>query len=100
MEDLREINERLARLERIAEGKPKVLTVQEAAAMLHLSVSRVYHLARLRRLPFYRSQGRRIWFAVEELEAWQKAKRIPTDEDVMREAAQYRPQRTGRAKRP
>lgn len=81
------IEERLERMERLLViGTKNVLNTTEAALMLGVSESRVRHLCCERRLPFYK-QGGKTYFKKQEIEDWQLAERVPTDEEISSMAA-------------
>lgn len=82
-----ELNERLARIEQLLTISAKeVFDINEAALFLGLSKSRVYHLTSQREIPHYK-QGKSVYFKKAELEGWMTAQRIPTDAEVVSQAA-------------
>lgn len=67
------IDQRLERIEKListlTEGKD-FLTIQEAALYLDYSVAYIYKLTHLGTLPFYRPNGKKIFFKRTELNEW------------------------------
>lgn len=88
--EFKELKKLLERIEnRLNLGAKKMLTVNEAAAMLQISPDRVYHYVSAREIPHYRNKCRRIWFDKEELEQWMRAERVTPDYELMDKAAEY-----------
>ncbi|EEX52042.1 DNA binding domain, excisionase family [Prevotella sp. oral taxon 472 str. F0295] len=77
-----EVNERLARIERlITIGSKNVFTTDEVALLLGISASRVRHLVCDREIPHYR-RGNKVYFKKSEIEDWQLSQRVPTNEEI------------------
>ena len=74
MEDKTEVKEQLDRIEHLLEEqsilKKKVLNLKEAASFLGLSVGHMYQLTSTNKIPYYRPNGKIIYFKREELEDW------------------------------
>jgi excisionase family DNA binding protein len=67
------IDQRLERIEKlIASFAPAkdFLTIEEAALYLDYSVAYIYKLTHLGTLPFYRPNGKKIFFKRTELNEW------------------------------
>ncbi|MBR4499832.1 MAG: helix-turn-helix domain-containing protein [Paludibacteraceae bacterium] len=80
------VEERLERIERLVLiGAKSVLDTEEVALMLGISVSRVRHLTSARDIPHYK-QGKSVFFKKEEIERWQLAQRIPTNDEIRSQA--------------
>ena len=56
-------------------GQPRLLTVDEVAALLRVSKTSVYRLVEHRVLPFYRLPGS-LRFAEEDVQAYLAARRV------------------------
>lgn len=77
----------------VSQGNPfsqkKILNTVEAAQLLDMSPSSLYKLTSQKRIPFYRPNGKRIYFLREEVEAWLLSKRIQTDAEMDVLASNY-----------
>lgn len=83
------VEERLERIERLMLISTKsVLDTSEVALMLNISESRVRHLVSERNIPHYK-QGRITYFKKSEIEEWQLRYRIPTNDEVRKQAVTY-----------
>ncbi len=84
-----EMNERLARIERlITIGSKNVFTTDEVALLLGISTSRVRHLVCDREIPHYR-RGNKVYFKKSEIEDWQLSQRVPTNEEINNKATTH-----------
>src|SRR5580693_4593443 len=63
----------------------ELLTIQEAAYLLHLSVPTVYGLVHRKEVPVCK-QGKRLYFPKQELIAWIKSGRKQTIKELTAEA--------------
>ena len=54
-----------------------VLTLEDAALLTGLSKSHLYRLTFTHQIPFYKPNGKQIYFDRIELEAWMKQNRLP-----------------------
>jgi len=75
-------------LERSNDNLPisdKLLTIQEAAELLHLSVPTIYGLVHRLEIPVSK-KGKRLYFSKEELTKWVKAGRRKTIDEITSEA--------------
>ncbi len=83
------VEERLERIERLVLiGSKSVLDTEEVALMLGISASRVRHLTAAREIPHYK-QGKSVYFSKEEVERWQLAQRIPTNDEIRSRAVTH-----------
>ena len=57
------------------------LTVKEAAKELRLSVSTVYKMVLKKEIPFYKPNGKILYFKREELMDWVEQSKVPSHED-------------------
>ena len=84
-----EMNERLARIERlITIGSKNVFTTDEVALLLGISTSRVRHLVCDREIPHYR-RGNKVYFKKSEIEDWQLSQRVPSYEEINNKATTH-----------
>lgn len=74
------LTEMLERLISSADTKPlpKIMTVEDVAAMLCKSVSTIYAMTSSHRIP-YRKQGNKLYFLRPEINAWLFASIVPKD---------------------
>lgn len=78
----------LDRIERYALLAAKnVLTVEEAAIFLGFSESYVYKLTCTQQIPYYKPNGKMVYFRKGELEEWMTQNRVATESEVQAEAA-------------
>lgn len=66
----------------------KLLTVQEAAKFLSLSVPTIYGLVHHAEIPVNK-RGKRLYFSKQELTAWIKAGRKKTNDEISKEVENY-----------
>ena len=68
------INERLQRIEALVSSllveQKQVLNIQEASEYLGISTSHLYKHTSNNNIPFFRPQGKRIYFKRSELDEW------------------------------
>lgn len=69
------------------------ITFPEACERLGLSAHYVYKLVQTRRIPCYRPNGKKLFFNVEELDAWIAAGRVATSEELSELASRHDSQR-------
>lgn len=67
----------------------KVLTTEEAARYLGVSISYLYKLTMLKKIPHSKPLGKKCYFDREELEQWLLANRIATNEEIEQQAQAY-----------
>lgn len=91
-----QIYDKLEKIERILESQHKVaridsdklLTIREAAEVIHLSVPTIYGLVQRQEIPVCK-KGKRLYFTQEELTQWIKTGRKKTVAEIQSEADQY-----------
>ena len=72
----KEILERLTRIENLLQqAQPPPLTVEEAAAFLHLSRQTIYRLTSKSLIPHYK-RGKRCYFSRSDLSEWVQRNRV------------------------
>jgi excisionase family DNA binding protein len=83
------IAEQLSHIEQLLIISSKaVLNTREVAIMLGVTEDRVRHLVSARDIPHYR-QKNRVYFKKSEIENWQLARRVPTNDEIQSRAATY-----------
>ena len=89
--DMAQMAEATAR--RVAElnviASKEVLTSEETARYLGVSLSYLYKLTMTRAIPFYKPSGKLCYFNREEIEKWLQRNRVATDEELTRQANDY-----------
>lgn len=66
-----------------------VLTLDDAALLTGLSRSHIYKLTSTHQIPYYKPNGKQIYFDRSELEAWMKQNRIGTITEAQQGAVAY-----------
>lgn len=64
------------------QGQKEVISAEECAELLGVSVSYVYRLTSEKRLPYYKPQGKKIYFKRDELLDWLLSHRISPDAEL------------------
>ena len=67
----------------------EVLTSEEAARYMGISMSCLYKLTMRRAIPHYKPRGKMCYFNRHELEAWLQSNRVSTEEELDRRANAY-----------
>ncbi len=85
-----EILEKLTTIENLLKGQTeKPLTLNEAAQYLDISKSYIYKLTCSNKIPHYKPQGKRLYFAKSELDTWLFRNPVKTEAKVEQEADDY-----------
>lgn len=66
-----------------------VLTIEDAALLTGLSRSHIYKLTSTKQIPYYKPNGKQIYFDRAELEAWMKQNRVGTIAEAQQKAVAY-----------
>ena len=66
-----------------------ILTLEEASQYTGLSKSHMYRHTSAGNIPFYKPEGRKIYFKKSELEEWMLRNRQSSNEEIRRKAAKY-----------
>lgn len=66
-----------------------VLTLEDVALLTGLSKSHLYKLTCTHQIPFYRPNGKQIYFDRGEVENWMKQNRVSTQQEIEQRAASY-----------
>lgn len=69
-------------------AEDKLLTIREAAEIIHLSVPTIYGLVQRQAIPVSK-KGKRLYFTQQELNAWIKSGRKKTVAELNAEASNY-----------
>jgi excisionase family DNA binding protein len=83
------IEARVFELEQMVFLTKNVLSFDEASKFLNLSKSYLYKLTSDKLIPHYKPQGKMLYFAKEELEAWLRQNPVKTQMQIAQEAQQY-----------
>ncbi|MBQ8070209.1 MAG: helix-turn-helix domain-containing protein [Bacteroidales bacterium] len=62
--------------------KKDLLTTEETAKYLGISLSKLYKMTCNNEIPFYKPNGRYNYFALEEVKAWAMRNRVPTNDEI------------------
>lgn len=66
-----------------------VLTLEDVALLTGLSKSYLYKLTCSKQIPYYRPNGKQIYFDRGEVEAWMKQNRVNTNQEAEQLATAY-----------
>lgn len=75
--------------ERAAYTSKEVLTSEEAAKYMGISMSYLYKLTMRQQIPFYKPMGKMCYFNRHELEEWLQSNRMSSSDEINRKAQQY-----------
>ncbi|MBB4035471.1 excisionase family DNA binding protein [Dysgonomonas hofstadii] len=81
-----ELEKRLERIENLLLGQKNVFTFIECCQYTGLSTSYMYKLTCLNKIPYYKPQGKNIYFSKEEIDKWLLKNPIKTVEQIEEEA--------------
>jgi excisionase family DNA binding protein len=84
-----EDRQRLMRIERLLMGQKAVLNLDEASELIGMSRTYIYKLTSSGKIPFFKPNGKQIYFDRLELESWLKRNRSKTDIEAEEEALRY-----------
>ena len=91
-----QILQSLNRIERYSIiGAKRMLNIDELAFMTGLTKSWIYRATCERTIPFYKPNGKQIFFDRVEIDAWLKQNRIATFDEINLEAEKYMVANTG-----
>ena len=66
-----------------------VLTIDDVALLTGMSKSHIYKLTCSKQIPFYRPNGKLVYFDRQELEGWLKQNRVNTTAEAEQAAITY-----------
>ncbi len=75
--------------EPVAEERPQMLTIEEAAKYLSLSKHTIYKMTAEHQIRFYKPSGKRIYFDVADLTEWMKSRMVKSNAETDMEATSY-----------
>lgn len=81
-------NNRIKTLEHLLFDAKDVLTLEEAALFMGISKSSLYKMTHKHELPFYRPNGKLIYFEKSELVKWMLQNRSMTEDEIKEAARQ------------
>lgn len=67
----------------------EILTADEACALLGITKGYLYKLTHRHEIPFYRPNGKLIYFERKDLMAWMRRNRVATAEEAKAAALNY-----------
>lgn len=70
-------------------GSKSVLNVDDVSILTGLSKSRIYHLTSGREIPYYKPDGRGIYFRKSEIEDWLLQNRQQTNSEILADAQTF-----------
>lgn len=71
-----------------------MLTLDEACILTGLSKGRLYALTSAHKIPYYKPNGKNLYFAKKELNDWLRRNKVATAEEQAADAAAYDLNRT------
>jgi len=87
---VQEVLNRLATIEAYSLLAAKtVLTLSDVALLTGLSKSHLYKMTCQKQIPYYRPNGKQIYFDRGEVEGWMKQNRVSTTQEAEQAAAKY-----------
>ncbi len=66
-----------------------VLTLEDVTLLTGLSKSYIYKLTCTKQIPYYRPNGKQIYFDRAEIQTWMKQNRVTTESEVEQKAVNY-----------
>ena len=81
-------NNRIKTLEHLLFEAKDVLTLEEAALFMGISKSTLYKMTHKHELPYYRPNGKLIYFEKSELVKWMLQNRSMTEDEIKEAARQ------------
>lgn len=86
---IEQLTGRIELLMTLESQRKAVLNSDEAARYLDISKTHLYTLTSQRRVPYYKPEGKQIFFKKSELDAWKLRNRHKTDDEIHQAAKQY-----------
>ena len=81
-----DLQKRVETLEDMLEAGKEVLTVEEAAKFMGMARSSLYKMTSDQTIPFYRPNGKMIFFEKTDLISWIRKNRVSSREEIEEEA--------------
>ncbi len=82
IKQMAQLKQRIDGLENILSNNKDVLTLEEAALYLGISRSSLYKMTHAHTIPFYKPNGKLVFFEKKELLAWMRQNRVATEPTV------------------
>lgn len=76
------IEQKLERIERLLQGQKEVMNFNELVEYTGFSKSYLYKLTSRCEIPFYRPQGKHMFFNKKEVDLWLQRNRSKTDSEI------------------
>lgn len=77
----------------ITQNNPKdekdFISVREVSKILDISVSHIYFLTHSKQIPFYKPNGKRLYFKKSEIENWLNANKRLSSKEINEQASNY-----------
>lgn len=90
------IIQQLNRIERYSLIAAKtILTIDEVAIITGLTKSWIYKATCAKKIPYYKPNGKLVYFDKKEIEDWMKQNRVKTLQEIEEAAAAYMTENTG-----
>jgi len=70
-------------------SQKEILNLDEVASYSGLSKSYLYKLTHYNKIPFYKPNGKKIYFKRSEVDNWLLSNRVSTDEELAQSADNY-----------
>lgn len=83
-----ELQERINSLENILNQGKDVLNLEEAAKFMGIARSSLYKLTHEQLIPFFKPNGKMVFFEKADLVAWMKQNRVSSKKEIADEADQ------------
>ena len=81
-----DLQKRVETLEDMLEAGKEVLTVEEAAKFMGIARSSLYKMTSDQTIPFYRPNGKMIFFEKSDILSWIRKNRVSSREEIEEEA--------------
>lgn len=87
---MEEIKDQLNRIENLSLLAAKqVLTLGDVALLTGLSRSSIYKFTCSHTIPYYKPNGKLVYFDRKEIESWMRQNRIATTDEIAKQADNY-----------
>ena len=84
-----ELEKRVRNLEDKSDSGKEVLTLQEAAQYMGIARSSLYKMTSNQTIPFYRPNGKQIFFERDDILSWIRRNRVFSTEEIEEEARHH-----------
>ena len=85
-QQVEELKERMKAMENILDNGKDILTVEEAAKFMGIARSSLYKMTHEQTIPFYKPNGKMIFFEKSDLLAWVRKNRVSSEAEISEEA--------------